>query len=493
MSGSRCSLKNKQQPGPCKHCRESNNECTFVLIPANAVVDIPTSKTKQTGRKKEVSKKPAKRRHQASTPDQNGIDNNFSSPNEQLTYNLGKEYSDRRLGRKGRQTLLPYGDADPSGGRRTKKKEQLLEKGKRISRSKSTNTGDDTAQPMLIRTTAGIQHTFTKTSFCHPIQFNYIPDPLGNFPCSWCSFPFFGFFGHGERTVEIVPWASVNGNGNEEILGGHAAEHPNTKMCVSCTFARIRILSCARHIIRQIKHLDEDTFDEAALGESLIAYDACDQAGGKLALDTKWCAVCRTPAFYECCTPQAFDASGELVPDGQVLHGCGLVLCGECAQFYGKVEKGLRGAVGVDRTSQNWGGGSHAEVSGAEVLSRMVGETKCSLLYDEMGIRADATFLTLSGELMVRMRLGMGQHRGAGAGAGGNGERSEVLELSDSDDEIGDDILGEVLRRNKGRINGGIRGPLLSKEIGKGQGGGHGSGRSGSGNRQGKGPRVLER
>ena len=91
----------------------------------------------------------------------------------------------------------------------------------------------------------GNRHILKKTSFCHPIQFNYIPDPMGKHPCDWCQSPFFGFYGltdeTGPRTVE--GYYLEYGEGFEEVCGGFADPgedgmqgRERTRMCVACTF-----------------------------------------------------------------------------------------------------------------------------------------------------------------------------------------------------------------------------------------------------------------
>ena len=180
--------------------------------------------------------------------------------------------------------------------------------------------------------------------------------------------------------------------------------------------------------------------------------------------------------MFACATPQVFDANGELVKDGEVLDGCGFLLCYDCEELWWKCIRG--------RLSNT-----------AELLDAMVREVRNGQGWGyTAGVRADASFLTGEGELLVRMREGMCA-RDAEAGTGvkdvdvaGMGMGNGGLELSDSDDEeIGDEVLGEVLRRNKGRIKGGIQmGPLLSEVSGR-SGGNGGGGGARAGSRTGKG------
>ncbi len=198
--GRRCTLKGKQDSGPCSGCRKAHEQCKFVLPPQrqlhlSAAPDLSLPRrSKQPKTDHYFSRK---RGESPETPAEKNSRKNLgvSSPATN-TRNLLEEVA-----------FLGY-----KQGRRALKK--------------------------------GNCHILRKTSFCHPIQFNYIPDLMGNHPCDWCLTPYFGFYGltdqKGPRTVEGY-WLE-DGEGFEEVCGGFAdpgvdgQARERTRMCVSCTF-----------------------------------------------------------------------------------------------------------------------------------------------------------------------------------------------------------------------------------------------------------------
>ncbi|RDL40160.1 uncharacterized protein BP5553_00139 [Venustampulla echinocandica] len=259
-----------------------------------------------------------------------------------------------------------------------------------------------------IPSSSAIPHKRIKTCFAHPIQFNYVPDPEGRHPCSWCDMPFFGLWGHGEVEVEVIPYGGSIGN--EEVEGGHyAAGKESTKMCITCTFSRLRITTCDGHIIQKIKGLDVRSFDTNELKKSFKALTDGDNKGGELASKTKWCNVCVAVAEYRCYTPPPFDEEGNPVPEGDTAKGCGLFLCFTC---YDTVER-------IERSRGN------ARIILMDTLVRLRKEElwKHNRSMSAEGgdwVRADAEFLTSKGELMVRMR--QAEDKGSSAGMGRPGD-----------------------------------------------------------------------
>ena len=198
--GRRCTLKGKQDIGPCSGCRKDHEQCKFVLPPQrqlhlSAAPDLSLSLRKKQQKSSHYFS--PKRGKSPETPEEKNSRKNLgvSSPATN-TRNLLEEVA-----------VLGY-----KQGRRALKK--------------------------------GNRHILRKTSFCHPIQFNYIPDPMGDHPCDWCLTPFFGFYGltdqTGPRTAEGY-WLG-DGEGFEEVCGGFAdpgvdgQARERTRMCVGCTF-----------------------------------------------------------------------------------------------------------------------------------------------------------------------------------------------------------------------------------------------------------------
>ncbi|KAH8811597.1 hypothetical protein F5884DRAFT_281954 [Xylogone sp. PMI_703] len=267
-----------------------------------------------------------------------------------------------------------------------------------------------------------------KTAFCHPITFNHIPDSSNKHPCSWCDSPFFGLSGHGVVEVEVLAPSAGSGSGYEEISGGHVQNgRPNSKMCVLCTFSRLRIIMCGGHQIGPIPGMDPRRYDHRLLQESIEALkrsagknsdggveaygDSGDEDKGQFAMRTKWCSVCPAPAFYQCCTKQQFNEFGEPTATTsnsnskndsdknlESTKGCGLLLCEVCLDLTFKVAEVPKSAT------------MNEVVIESTVLSRVIrcaNEKFMRLSYPE-GVRADAEFLTSEGELLVRMQNGAG-------------------------------------------------------------------------------------
>ncbi len=231
---------------------------------------------------------------------------------------------------------------------------------------------------------------------------------MGKEPCSWCESPFFGLYGladeSGPRKVEGFYWP--DGSGFEEVQGGWSeAGFSQSKMCVGCTFERIRIVGCEMHHIRPLSivngEFDPRVWDDKAWGDAAEALKRDDDQGGSLILKARWCSICPNLAGFKCASKQDFDLSGGEEGD----EGCGLLLCNECRDLMGKcVNAGIR--------------------KGRQALDAMINEvTRNKLLY-RGGVRADAEFLTSEGELMVRV---------GGAGVVEDEDEVEVVEIQRGD------------------------------------------------------------
>ncbi|KAE9376122.1 hypothetical protein N431DRAFT_371182 [Stipitochalara longipes BDJ] len=347
--GKRCSLKSKQHWGPCSCCRKNHEECKFVLPPRQRqLLEAPDLSIRvKAGKKGKAGKGKAKGRRGHESPDEGG--NPFSPTTHTKTL----------LREVGAQVVKQV--------RRERKK--------------------------------GNHHILKQTSFCHPIKFNYEPDPNNNHPCNWCDYPLFGFFGlsddSGPRTVE--GFYHDNGDGFEEIGGGYAENDiSQTRMCIACTFDRLRIVGCPAHQYRKLiigpekgegVDVDERVWDPDAWSAAIEACGREDKEGGRLVNEASYCSVCPDLAGFKCCAPSfSFGEEGE--EEGEV-EGCGLLLCEKCMEMMGK---GI--AAGFSR--------------GSESLDALVGEAARARLLYPLGVRADAEFITTDGELMMRIGQGMG-------------------------------------------------------------------------------------
>jgi hypothetical protein len=359
-TGTRCSLKTKSQPGPCKNCRSNSTSCKFVLPPSGRLTEFGASSSFT----KSLSKSRSKSRL-ASTPPPppNGKKRGDAHTPTTNTAKLYEEIESKLANRHGK------------------------------SKRKEKNSGKEG----LIGQTLGQRHIHITTSFCHPIAFNYIPDPLLKYPCNWCESPLFGLFGladhTGPKSVEGFYWP--DGNGFEEVFGGYSEHgYARSKMCVGCTFERVRIRGCAGHLLRRLGRgeIDYRGFDDSEWFKAEKAIRRGDLLGGELILGSKWCSICPQLARFTCCAiqtqTQEEGIGGRLVQDGDG-GGCGLLLCEECEVLLRRCVKG--GAKGSEA-----------------VIDAMVRTIKSNGWMYSMGVRADAEFLTGSGELMVRLEKGMG-------------------------------------------------------------------------------------
>ncbi|KAJ5037964.1 uncharacterized protein L3040_006840 [Drepanopeziza brunnea f. sp. 'multigermtubi'] len=193
-----------------------------------------------------------------------------------------------------------------------------------------------------------------------------------------------------------------DGGGFEEIFGGYSEDgYSRSSMCVMCTFERMRVTQCGGHRMRMLDPLkgeiDMRVFDDEKWSQATRAYTT--GGDGNLVRKTKWCAVCPATATMMCCAPQRFDAQGDSRYYGESgqhggcngagEEGCGLCLCEDCAVLLEKMVKG--GA----RT-------------GGRQIDALVNHVRCNTWRYPEGVRADASFITSSGELLKRIEQGMG-------------------------------------------------------------------------------------
>ena len=366
----KCTLK-RDQPGPCAQCRKVGEDCTFVHIPVGAT---NTSESVAAAPKPRSSQKiGGKRRARCRKKKEQNLDAIHSPgrPGGRNEKTLGAESFHYGAGRKKPSTLRNEQERRKV---QTRKKQQ-----KKRAQKRSTLPSDPVtpnSSPPL-GTTNAIPHIRIKTAFTHPISFNYVPDVVGHSPCSWCSSPFFGLFGHGEIDVEVIPYPAVNGHGYEEVVDGHSINGKElSQMCVSCTTQRVAIMGCNHHEFEPLE-LDPRLLVRGEMEKSAQALLVNDTAGGELAEQTKWCSICPSAAAFRCWTPTLLDEAG-----------CGLQVCENCNDLLCKIGKDSR-----DTT---------------EALNRTIHYAAKDLFNYEYGVRADASFLTTSGELNVRIQKGFG-------------------------------------------------------------------------------------
>ena len=383
--GIRCTLK-RDQTGPCRNCKLNEEACRFILIPPEGTVPCSCA-----------------------------------------------------VALKGKATSIAATTKKPIS-KILKDRNKRLKKTELKGKKKTAKGGSRTARvrrppPPKPRSTNGIKHTIIHTSFAHPITFNHVPAPNGSSPCNWCSGPVFGLFGHGMRAVEVIPLP--NGHGYEEIGnvpegggddndGRNEKEKSNinnrngprrqrdlrghnqlglerSKMCVDCTFARVRAMSCTAHEMKMLEDLDPRIFDVEEWDRSHAAWVAGDDKGASLLHESRWCSVCPEIAEYGCVAAQGEDdgygydnEDGDMKGSTACGKGCGFLLCENCKDFLGKIEK-------EKEFSHN---NNALEMNVLDMLVRIVDADK---LHYPVGARADASFLTTEGELNRRLEYDFGQ------------------------------------------------------------------------------------
>jgi hypothetical protein len=210
-------------------------------------------------------------------------------------------------------------------------------------------------------------------------------------------------------------------------------------MCVECTFERVNIMGCEKHDLQPIE-VDPRVNSPEEMQKSCMALVNGYPAGGQLVMNTKWCAICPAYASFQCCARQIEDCEG--IGEGR---GCGLYLCVRCEDLMTKISN-----TGFWSTS--------------EVLDRTVHLASTDRFNYDYGVRADASFLTSKGELMVRIQKGMGEN--TAAADADNAGRS-----SDGEGDAGDEEIWTILERvgkGKGKWNEKQKPPPVVQKTGQG-------------------------
>lgn len=255
----RCSLKSKQDSGPCSNCRKVPQHCEFVIIPPSQLQNYEQemAETRGGGSKKHGRVVVEARNHKRARRDDEA---------ETHTHKLYSEVENRIIRRAKKQNQNARGTIISAP--------YFLNSN--FPRLRNCSTKSSSTIPMLMGYTAGSSHIFIDTHFCHPIVFNYQPENTHYEPCSWCSNPLYGIHGLGPSfdcdTKHVEGFYDSSGKGFNEIFGGFSeAGATQTKMCTYCSWERIKIISCEIHTIRKISDeelggwvYDWNKFSEAA-------------------------------------------------------------------------------------------------------------------------------------------------------------------------------------------------------------------------------------
>jgi len=267
------------------------------------------------------------------------------------------------------------------------------------------------------------------TSYCHPIQFNWVPPPplspspysppkssseirASSFPCHFCTDPGLSYAvaGLGCKRVEVIQWDHDPTAGYEELDNGWVqAGQEGTRMCMQCTMERVLICLCTDHMIRPIKGLDPRTFDFGGAIQGILNQNLNrgkpdqEKIDGPTVAATaiKWCSICIDPAFFECCVTPPFTTSGlETSPADDI--GCGLLLCEVCAFRM----RGRHQHRGGQTSSHTPPGRDDEPVKCTVTLDQHINAASNDTFHYPDGLRADTCFLKADSELMRRQGAG---------------------------------------------------------------------------------------
>ncbi|RDW82434.1 hypothetical protein BP6252_03546 [Coleophoma cylindrospora] len=387
----------------CEQCLEDGEEC--VAGPLRRSI-VPKSKKETAGQRR-----PRQESYQAQVKRQI------------KTRALGSRMKRQRR----RKSESPFGSYPRRRHISTGNSHQKCKKPRKTYRQapkRSSFSGEEhltrSSSPQLFGMTAeGKPTKLIKTSFCYPLTFNALPKAgsMLVLPCDFCDNALFGMCGYGEVEVELADHevSSKDLDGEmitktitEEISGGHYENGKDpTNMCIACTMARVRIISCLCHQMVPIRGLDPKTFDYGALKADLQSQAECSslldshngnptfseiiaeaktkQAAKRIHIDTHWCSICPSPAFFICSTSE----------DGthDSFEGCGLTLCEICNDLLHKLQNSPPATLFTVNVAAN-----HRPTT----IDQMVQIASAGSMGEwENGLRADVKFLTTEGDLVA--------------------------------------------------------------------------------------------
>ncbi|EEP81410.1 predicted protein [Uncinocarpus reesii 1704] len=137
----------------------------------------------------------------------------------------------------------------------------------------------------------------------------------------------------GLEQLQIRVKERPDGQGYIELEDGHAIRGKDpSRMCGSCTKERVVAVECTSHAMRPIEGVDAQTFDLTKAFKTLFA----DLGEGRCVKRNPWCAICISPAFYQC-----VGRRGKAGTRG----GCGLLLCDSCAWLVHSHDGDISGVI----------------------------------------------------------------------------------------------------------------------------------------------------
>ena len=168
-----------------------------------------------------------------------------------------------------------------------------------------------------------------KTPWAHPIDFKHPVEATA--PCHFCGDFRYGIFGYGLLEVKV----RLGDQGGQLIESEDAFGHrfrgkEATRMCVKCSSQRLYIMRCRDHMLQRFGTPEDKRF-HAYTGQLL---DKNYPRGPALKVAVYYtCSLCTQPAFWRCIADQSHDLiHNELSKESGKGKGCGLMLCGSCAE-----------------------------------------------------------------------------------------------------------------------------------------------------------------
>jgi hypothetical protein len=192
------------------------------------------------------------------------------------------------------------------------------------------------------------------TELVHPVQF-LADDGEGFPPCNWCNNFAFGINGLGPRYPEVL----IFGDGTiVELQDGHTAEgKEQSRMCISCTLNRFKIIRCSHDTLdlqtvpTPVKeNLRADALRLLNEANEVLIDPETGKAGPFHPFTTyQWCSLCREPAFGTCQAIQPVDVYADVVNCDEESRGCGLMLCESCLHLTNEFQGDLNAVIAWGR------------------------------------------------------------------------------------------------------------------------------------------------
>ncbi|CAI7655408.1 unnamed protein product [Penicillium glandicola] len=193
------------------------------------------------------------------------------------------------------------------------------------------------------------------TELAHPVEF-LADNRNESRPCNWCNNFAYGITGLGPRNPEV--WTLEN-EMIIELQDGHTGEGKEpSRMCVSCTWNRCKIMQCSHDTLDPLPapfSPKDEVQKTTALSILQEANEALtDPETGKAgpffpAPIYQWCSLCREPAFGSCQAVQPINAFAEVVDCDEEFRGCGLMLCEYCLDLTKRFKGDLSAVVAWGR------------------------------------------------------------------------------------------------------------------------------------------------